>query len=137
MDQDTLVEGGGKGLARIADAFRARGLPVSGIYLIRLTSEEGYAEWVIRLLSDSKMPGLTRQMIDKLVQLRRENALPEVSPGVRFDMISSDHVEAARVIDYARQIGKLPVTIRDTMWKGLFIEYALVAQLPQATFAVA
>jgi hypothetical protein len=76
-------------------------------------------------------------MIDKLVQLRRENALPEIDPGVRFDLISSDHVEAARVIDYARQIGKLPVTIRDTMWKGLFIEYALVAQLPQATFAVA
>jgi hypothetical protein len=76
-------------------------------------------------------------MVSKLVQLRRENALPRVSSDVRFDVIASDHLEAARVCDYARQFGELPVVIRDTMWKGLFIEYALVAQLPQVATAVA
>lgn len=137
MDQNALVEGNGEGLLRIASAFCAKGLPISGIYLIRLASEEGHVQWVIRLLSDAYFPDLTRQMIWKLVELRRESVLPDVNSLVSFDLISSAHPEAARVCDYARQLGKLPLVIRDTMWKGLFIEYALVAQVPQAAEAVA
>jgi hypothetical protein len=137
MDHDSFVEGGAIGLNRIAECFRLRGIPISGIYLIKLTAEDGFENWIIRLASDHKTPDMTRRMINELVQLRRDKALPEVDPRIRFDLVSRADPEPARVLDYAQNVGELPVTIRDAMWKGLFIEYALVASVPQANFATA
>lgn len=122
---------------RIANAFRSKGLPVSGVYLIKLTSNDGYEERIIRLIVDRETPDLKRQMIYKLVELRREGLLPQVDLGIRFDVVTAADSEAARIIEYTRRLGGPSALIRDTMWKGLFIEYALVASVPQTDFVPA
>ena len=137
MDQVTLVEGGTEGLNRIAEAFRSKGVPVSGVYLIKVTSQDGFEHWIIRLVVDRKTPDLKRKMIHELVRLRRDNRLPKVDPSVRFDVVSATDLEPSRVIDYAQRLGGAPVLIRDANWKGLFIEYALVASIPRTKVAVA
>lgn len=138
MDQDVLVEGGVQGLDRIADAFRSKELPVSGVYLIKVTSHDGFEEWIIRLIASRRVvPDLKRQMIFALVELRREAALPRIEAGIRFDIVDAANDEASRIIEYTRRLGGPPTVIRDTMWKGLFIEYALVADVPQADFVPA
>lgn len=139
MDQDALVDGGVEGLARIAEAFRSKGLPVSGVYLIKLTSHDGFEAWIIRLIADRVrvVPDVKRQMIFALVELRRENALPRIETGVRFDIVDTKNDEASRIIEYTRGLGGPPAVIRDAVWKGLFIEYALVASVPQTDFVTA
>jgi hypothetical protein len=138
MDNDTLVAGGAGGLDRIAECFRLKGIPVSGIYLIKLTAENGFEDWIIRLVSDHKTADMTRRMVQALVQLRRDdNCLPHVDSRVRFDLVSRTEPEPERVLDYAARLGGFPVTIRDAMWKGLFIEYALVPSVSQPNFAIA
>jgi len=137
MDQIALVEGGAEGLNRIAELFRSKGVPVSGVYLIKLTSEDGFEKWVIRLIADRETPDLKRKMIHELVRLRRDSRLPRVDPSVRFDIVSSTEPEASRIVEYARQLGGPPVVIRDAAWKGLFVEYALVARVPHTSAAVA
>jgi hypothetical protein len=57
MDNDTLVAGGAGGLDRIAECFRLKGIPVSGIYLIKLTAENGFEDWIIRLVCLMLTPG--------------------------------------------------------------------------------
>jgi hypothetical protein len=130
MDQDTLVDNGSEGLNQIAQAFRTKGIAVSGVYLIKLTSHDGFEEWIIRLIVETVWPDLKRKMISELVRLRRDNMLPRTLEGVRFDIVSAADAEASRVIEYVRLLGGPPVVIRDTVWKGLFIEYALVASIP-------
>ena len=76
-------------------------------------------------------------MIYKLVRLRRDGKIPELDRDVRFDIVSADDAEASRVIDYARQYGVLPVVIHDAMWKGMFIEHAIVAEVPTAASVLA
>jgi hypothetical protein len=137
MDQDVLVEGGASGLLRIQQAFQSKGLRVVGIYIIKLTSHDGYEERVIRLVCDPENGDLTRAMIGQLVELRRDKEFPKVDTGVRFTVVGTNDMEAARIIDYAKQLGGPPVVIRDAVWHGLFIEYALVASVPQADYAVA
>ena len=137
MDQDVLVAGGADGLNRIADAFRAKGVPVTGVYLVKLTSDDGYQEWVIRLIADAATGDAQRQMIYNLVELRREKTFPRTDFGVRFDLVDPNDLEASRIIDYARRLGPLPVTITNAMLKGLFIEYALVARIPQTSVVAA
>ena len=44
-------------------------------------------------------------------------------------VFKSDHLEAKRVADYTRKMKKLPLRIRDVLWDGLYIEYALVAEM--------
>ena len=136
MDQNALVEDGDEGLIRILEAFASRGLNYTGIYLIALISNEGAVDNVIRLISASDLPNQNRDMIYELVRLRRDNKLPWVDTKVRFSVVSESDMEAARLIDYVQQLGKVPTIIRDSMWKGLFIEYALVAKIPQSDFAV-
>ncbi len=136
MDQVTLVDGGAEGLNRIAEAFRSRGIPVAGVYLIKLTSEDGFEEWIIRLVADREKPDIKRKMIYELVRLRRDSQLPTVDPGVRFDIVSQTEPEASRIIEYAQRLGGPPVIIRDAVWKGLFVEYALVASVPHANVAI-
>ena len=76
-------------------------------------------------------------MISELVRLRQQNSLPQVDSSVRFDLVSLQDTEASRVLEYARKLGDPPVVIRDAMWKGLFIEHALVAEVPQVNLAQA
>lgn len=137
MDKATLVNRENDALNEVARVFRMNGIAVTGIYLIQLTAESGYSERVVRLVTDRKLPNAQRDMIHKLVELRRNGKLPEVDGASRFDIVSADDAEASRIIDYARQYGSLPVLIDDTMWKGLFIEYAIVAELPQPAAALA
>lgn len=137
MDSLFLVAGGVDGLVRIAEAFRSRGLEVSGIYLIKRTGYEDDEKWIIRLISDQKSPDLNGQMIKALVSLERDRALPLIDPLVRVHIAPSDDPEAARVIDYTHRLGGAPAIIRDVMWQGLFIEYAVVALVPERDAAAA
>lgn len=137
MDPLSLVEGGAEGLIRVVEAFRAKRLKVSGIYLIRQTGHAGDERWVVRLLTDEKSPQMKRSMIAALVGLRRERALPWIDDAVQFDIVHVDDPEPARVIQYAQALGGPPVLIRDAMWQGLFIEYAFVALVPKRDAAAA
>lgn len=137
MDPLSLVEGGAEGLVRIAEAFRAKRLKISGIYLIKQTGHAGDERWVIRLLTDEKSPHVKRNMIAALIDLRREETLPWIDDSVHFDIVHINDPEPIRVIQYARALGGPPVLIRDAMWQGLFIEYALVALVPERDAAAA
>jgi hypothetical protein len=131
MDPLSLVTGGAEGLVRIAEAFRSKRVAVLGIYLIKQTGHDDDERFTIRLVTDERSPHLERRMIYALIDLRRENALPWIDGSVRFDIVHIDDAEPSRVLEYAQQFDSLPVVIRDVMWKGLFIEYALVAVLPE------
>jgi len=137
MDPGSLVEGGWEGLVRIANAFRSSGLPLTGIYLIKRSLPDGDEEWVIPLVSDEKDPALARRMVDELIRLRRDQALPWIDPAVRIKIANSDDPEVSRVIGLAQRLGEPPIMIRDTMWDGLFIEYAMVALVPERAVAAA
>ena len=78
------------------------------MYLIKVTSQDGFEYWIIRLVVDRKIPDMTRKMIYELVRLRRDNQLPKVDPSVRFDVIARTELEASRIIDYARSLGAHP-----------------------------
>lgn len=137
MDQNTLVEGGDAGLRAIAQAFREVGFPVTAIYLVQQTSQDGDLDWVVRVVLFPFRPSLDREFIPKLVQLERDKKLPFIDQQVRVDAVSPEHIEAARVLDYARRMGEPPVVIRKVMWEGLYIEYALVAEYDRTTAAAA
>lgn len=126
MDQNTLVEGGDKGLLTIAEAFKNEGFPVAAIYLAKRTSIDGYMEWVVPVVLSPFPHADRRRFIDVLVQLRRAKKLPFIDRSVRIDAVPPDHVEASRIIAYANQLGDLPLVIRDVLLDGVFIEYALV-----------
>ena len=137
MDPLSLVEDGVKGLTRIADAFRSRGLRFVGLYLIKDTGHAGDETLTIRLITDVKGPDEKRKMIATLVDLRRERALPWIDSSIGFDLVHIDDPEASRVIEYAQRLGGPFAIIRDTMWQGLFIEYAAVAVIPARDMAAA
>ena len=137
MDPNVLVEGGAEGLVRIADAFRKGGFQVSSVYLLKLVTPDGDERWTVTLVSEDKRPDLNGAMIRHLVQLEHDGALPRIDSWVRFRAATFDDPEASRVIDYAQQFNRLPVLIRDVMWQGLFIEYALVALAPERETAAA
>jgi len=71
------------------------------------------------------------------VPLRRERALPRTDNSVRILIPHVDDIEASRGIDYAQRLGRPPVIIRDAMWPGLFIEYAVVAMALEPDVATA
>ena len=126
MDTSQLVAGGAEGLRRIAELVREAGIPVQGIYLIRYTTDEGSVLWGLRLIT----PTNSLEVIRKVVDLRHKNRLPRIDPQVRIKGVPSDHVEASRIIAYAKNAFERPVEIIDTPIDGLFIEYALVADWP-------
>lgn len=137
MDQNTLVEGGEVGLRAIADEFRRSGFPVQAIYLVKRTSTDGYLDWVVNAVLSPFRPGLDRDFLYQLVRLRREKRLPFIDEQVRVNAVPPDHVEAKRIIEYARQMGDPPVVIRNVYWDGLYIEYALVAEYDRTTAVAA
>ena len=137
MDPLSLVEGGADGLVQVAEAFRTKRLNVAGIYLIKQTGHAGDERWIIRLVTEEKSPHLRRSMIVALVSLRREGALPRIDESVQFDIVHIDDPESVRVMRYAQALGGAPAVIRDVMWQGLFIEYAVVALIPERDAAAA
>lgn len=137
MDSIGLVEGGVEGLVRIAVAFRAAGIPVTGVYLIKFTTDDNEDQWVLRLVVQETSADLDRRMVTQLVALQRDRALPLIDPLIRIHIAASDDAEVSRVLDYAERLGGPPVIIRGVMWQGLFIEYAVVALIPERNAAAA
>jgi hypothetical protein len=72
---------------------------------------------------------VSHDFVHTLIELRRAGKLPSTDSQIRISSVNLDHVEAKRVLDYARQMKKLPLTIKGVLWQGLFIEYALVAEV--------
>lgn len=132
-----MVEGGSKGLVRMAEAFRRSGFPVRAIYLVKRTTTDGEIDWVLNVVLSPFKPSDDRELVYALVRLRRDKKLPRIEEDVRVNAVAPDDVEASRVIEYARRLGEAPVVIRNTYWDGLYIEYALVAEYDHSTAAAA
>jgi hypothetical protein len=133
MDTNALVDGGEEGVRKIVLALEAEGVPVSGAYLIRLTSAEGFSEIVFRIVTTAD----SRQVIYKIVRLRRDGKIPILADDVRINPIRPNDMEAKRVLDYAARIGGPTVAIKDVNWDRLFIEDAVVVKLPKSAHALA
>ncbi len=133
MDPGSLVEGGEAGLRKIAQAFRDDGADVQGIYLIRLRSEDGIAEWIVRIITGEDV----RSMIYRHVKLRRAGKLPRFFVPVRYDYLRADNPEASRIIEYANEMGEPTLTIEDGAWRGMYFEYVFVASYPRKDTAAA
>ena len=54
--------------------------------------------------------------------------LPRIDPRVRIEAVGTDHVEASRLLDWARNLGAPPISVADTYVNGLFVSDALVAE---------
>lgn len=130
MDSLELVNCSADDLKQIASALRSVDVDVQGIYLIRLTSVEGNVETLVRVICDiGGMNFDSRDFVHKVIELRRDGKLPDIDEYIRISCVQSDHLEAKRVADYTRKMKKLPLRIRDVLWDGLYIEYALVAEM--------
>lgn len=125
--------GGVAGLKQIADALREEGFPVDAIYLIKLVSQEGDVDWVIRVVTRKG----NRDTIFKVFELRRAGRIPLLGDRVRLDAIAPDHPEASRVIAYARRFGRPPVEIDAVLLDGMLVTFALVADFRDADAAAA
>jgi hypothetical protein len=132
MDPVTAL-GGAEGLRRIAEALRADGIGVESVYLIKLVSNEGDVDWVIRIVTRHK----GRDVVFKVFDLRRAGRIGNLSDKVRIDPISPTHPEASRIIAYARRFAHLPVEIETVILDRMLVEYALVAELADAGAAAA
>ncbi len=130
MDSLELVKCSVDDLKQIASALRSVGVDVQGIYLIKLTSVEGHVEHLVRVICDvGGMKFDSRDFVHKVIELRRTGKLPDIDDSIRIDCLRSDDLEAKRVADYTRKMKKLPLRIKDVFWDGLYIEYALVADM--------
>src|SRR4051812_32640774 len=98
MDTSQLVAGGADGSRRIAELVRDAEIPVDGIYIIKSTTDEGSAFWNLRLIT----PVSSLKVIRKVVNLRHKGKLPWIDPEVRIKGVSSDNVEASRIMAYAK-----------------------------------
>jgi len=130
MDSLELVNCSVDDLRQIASALRTVEVDVQGIYLIRLTSVEGNVENLVRVICDVGGEKFdSRDFVHKVIELRRNGKLPDTDESIRISCLRSDHLEAKRVAEYTRKMKKLPLRIRDVFWDGLYIEYALVAEM--------
>jgi len=120
-------------IGKIIEAFRVDGAKVDGIYLTRLTSEDGTSEYVLRLITEDR----PHDMIVRHVRLARENKLPTSARHIRYDYIRPDHAEASRVIEYAQAMGTHPVIIENAAWRGMYLDYVRVVSYQSRTTAVA
>ena len=137
MDQDTLVAGGAEGLRTLEQELRAANFPVEAIYLIKRTSVDDENDWVIPVVLSPFILGSDRDLIYEVARLRRNKKLLFIDEQVRIIAVPRDHIEASRVIDYARRMGEPPISIRNVHWNGIYIEYALVADYSRSTAAAA
>lgn len=137
MDWPTLVTGGVEAISDVARQLNSRGIPVVGIYLLNWTSPDGDDRWTLRMVSTENSDELNLRMITQVVALRRDGALPYIDSAVSFDIVSEDDPEASRIMDYVQRLGGAPQIIRSAMWHGLFIEFAVVAMVPERAVAAA
>jgi len=134
MDTGALVEGGVSGLRQIVRALEQEGVAVHGAYLIRTTSIDGESQRTdLRIVTDND----TGEVLLKFVRLRAEERLPTYSNSITLTPIRPDDFEAARVLDYARRVGKETVAINGVPTDGLYIEDVVVVKYPEAERAVA
>src|SRR5205823_5562289 len=133
MDTGELVEGGAAGLAKITRVLEDAGVNVIGAYLIRVTATDGTEDAALRIVTNDD----GREVLYKYVRLRRDSLFPAISDYVSMTPVHAGDVEAARVLDYARQMGNPPVKIRGVLWRGLYIEDALVVKYPMPEAAAA
>jgi hypothetical protein len=133
MDTASLVEGGAAGLERIVQLLDEAGIHIIGAYLIRVIGAGDFEEVNLRIAT----PDDGRDVLSKYVRLRRDKLLPRIAEEVTMTPVRPNNVEATRVLDYARSIGNPPVTIKGVVWKGLYIEDAVVVKYPEAERAVA
>lgn len=122
MDTGSLVAGGTSGLQAIVNALEGQGINVAAAYLIRITAADGFQETDFRIVTEDD----GHDVLYKYVKLRRDGALPDVSEEITLTPVGLNNAEATRVLDYARRIGKPPVSIQGVVWKGLYIEDAVV-----------
>jgi hypothetical protein len=133
MDSSALVEDGAAGIERIVARLEERGVQVPGAYLIQVIGAESFEEFNLRIVTNDD----PRDVLYKYVALRRDGLLPWISEDVTMTPVSPGNIEASRVLDYARQIGRLPTRIRGVVWKGLYIEDAIVVRYPLSERAAA
>lgn len=133
MDLHALVEGGLDGLERIAARLEERRIRLLGAYLIQVIGAENFEEFNLRLVTHDDH----RSVLYEYVSLRRDGQLPWISEDVTMTPVDPDNLEASRVLDYARQIGHLPARIRGVVWRGLYIEDAIVVRCAQLQRAAA
>src|SRR3954469_5377471 len=129
MNTSELVDGGADGLRRVAELVREAGIPVEAAYLIKQTAEDGSVSWNLRVVT----PERSLKVIQTIVALRRDSRLPRIDPQVGIQGVTADNVEASRVLAYAKRAFERPVEIISTPIDGLFVEYALVADVPAAS----
>ena len=113
-------------LLRISNGLKRGGVDVKAIYFIKVTSVEDSVYWNIRVVSTHD----PRDFIGKLVALQNAGKIPPIDSAIRIKAVPPDNPEAERVLEYARQFRTAPVVISNVAWKGLYIEYALVAEAP-------
>jgi hypothetical protein len=83
------------------DALEADGVSIRGAYLIRLVSEDGFADTAFRIVTDHD----SRDVIFKVVRMRRDGRIPDLADHIKISPIRPGHVEASRVLEYAARIG--------------------------------
>ena len=113
-------------LLRISHGLKRGGVDVQAIYFIKVTTAEDSVYWNIRVVTTHD----PRDFIGKLVELQNAGKIPSIDSDIRIKAVRPDNPEAERVIEYARQFRAAPVVISNVAWKGLYIEYALVAEAP-------
>lgn len=133
MDTNALVEGGPEGLRRIVAALENEDIDIRGAYLIKTTSVEDFTRISFRIVTDND----PRSVIFKFVQLRRDGRIPHIADEISISPVRPNHIEASRVLDYAKRMGSLPVVINGVYWDGIFIEDAVVVNRPSAAHAAA
>ena len=113
-------------LLRLSKELKRSGVDVRAIYFIKVTTIEDSVFWNIRVVTDHD----PRDFFYKLWELRKAGRIPSIDPDIRIKAVRPNSIEAQRVLEYARQFRVAPVVISNVAWKGLYIEYALVAEAP-------
>jgi hypothetical protein len=113
-------------LLRISQEMKRVGVDVQAIYFLKVTSNEDSVFWNIRAVTTHD----PYDFVYKFSELQSAKKIPPMDSDIRIKAIRPDDPEAERVLEYARQFREAPVVISNVAWKGLYIEYALVAEAP-------
>lgn len=113
-------------LLRISQEMKRVGVDVQAIYFLKVTSNEDSVFWNIRAVTTHD----SYDFVYKFSELQNAKKIPRIDSDIRIKAIRPDDPEAERVLEYARQFREAPVVISNVAWKGLYIEYALVAEAP-------